>query len=87
MEPRIKERRGEDIERWGALLQRLEKAEATIAELSGRPNGKTDEEIIGILYKEVGRGTVAFLGKLFLYSCGLVGAIVLTWLGVKGYPK
>lgn len=87
MEPRITERREKDIERWGAVLQRLEKAEATIAELSGRPNGKTDEEIIGILYKEVGKGTVAFLGKLFLYSCGVVGAGFLTWLGLKGYSK
>jgi hypothetical protein len=80
----MQERRAKDIERWANILQRLETAEQKIAELSGRTNGKTDEEIIGILYKEVGKGTVSFLAKLFLSVCGVAGAAILAYLGFKG---
>lgn len=83
----MEERRRKDIERWATLLGRLEVLEGEVGRLSKLPNGKSDEEIIGILYKEVGKGTISFLVKLFLYAGGVLGTIFLAWLGIKGYSK
>lgn len=81
----MEERRKKDLERWAALLGRLETLEGEVGRLSKLPNGKTDDEIIGILYKEVGKGTVSFLARLFLYACGAIGSGFLIWLGFKGH--
>ena len=68
---------------YGAILQRLEDLECRIDDLEKKRNGHTDDEIIGILYKEIGKGTVSLVTRSLLFLFGAAGAAVLAWFGFK----
>lgn len=62
------------------LESRIREIEHRLEKLENRIEGHTDEEIIGILYREVGKGTTRLVGRSLLYLVGAVIAAIIAWV-------